>query len=71
MTKLRSGIARHGASKLVAAIAAATLLASAANAFELGGADADIYAATGHEALANELSGYLGKVFGKSFPVAA
>jgi hypothetical protein len=57
--------------KCAAAAATAALLASAANAFELGAADADIYAATGHETLAKELSEYLGKVFGKSFPVKA
>ena len=55
--------------KCAAAAATAALLASAANAFELGASDADIYAATGHEALAKELSSYLNKVFGKSFPV--
>ena len=57
---------RH--SSFLAAIMAA-LITSTASAFELGAADADIYAATGHEALANELSGYLGRVFGKTFPV--
>ncbi len=57
--------------KGAALAASALLLASAANAFELGAADADIYAAAGKEALAEELSGYLAKVFGKSFPVKA
>ncbi len=51
----------------VAAVAA--FAAGAASAFELGAADADVYAAKGSEAVANELSGYLEKVFGKSFPV--
>ena len=57
--------------KCAAAAATAALITSTAGAFELGGADADIYAAAGHEALAKELSDYLGKVFGKSFPVKA
>ena len=55
----------------LAATATAALFTSTANAFELGASDADIYAASGHEALAEELSGYLVKVFGKSFPVKA
>ena len=55
--------------KGAALAASAALLASAANAFELGATDADIYAAKGHEALAGELSGYLTKVFGKAFTV--
>ena len=53
------------------AAAMAAFAAGAASAFELGGADADIYAAPGKEALAGELSGYLEKVFGKAFPVKA
>ena len=55
----------------LAATATAAFFTSTANAFELGATNADIYAASGHEALAEELSGYLGKVFGKSFPVKA
>ena len=55
----------------LAATATAALFTSTANAFELGATNADIYAASGHEALAEELSGYLVKVFGKSFPVKA
>ena len=65
---------RHGALRFSAALAlaaTATFFAPAASAFELGASDADIYAATGHEALAKELSGYLVKVFGRSFPVKA
>ena len=54
-----------------AAAAVAAFAAGAASAFELGAHDADIYAAAGHEAVARELSGYLEKVFGKSFPVKA
>ena len=54
-----------------AAAAVAAFAAGAASAFELGANDADIYAAAGHEAVARELSGYLEKVFGKSFPVTA
>ena len=57
--------------KGAAVAASAALLASAANAFELGAADADIYFAAGHKALAEEFSGYLAKVFGKAFPVKA
>ena len=53
----------------LAATATAALFTSTASAFELGASDADIYAAVGHEALAEELSGYLAKVFGKAFPV--
>ena len=48
----------------LAATGTAALLVTEAHAFELGAADADIYAASGHEALAEELSGYLVKVFG-------
>ena len=55
----------------LAATATAALFASTASAFELGATDADIYAAKGHEAVAEELSGYLAKVFGKTFPVKA
>ena len=49
--------------------AAVALVAATACAFDLGRRDAVVYAAPGHESTAGELSGYLGKVFGKSFPV--
>ncbi len=55
----------------LAATGTAALLVTEAHAFELGAADADIYAAPGKETLATELSGYLVKVFGKAFPVKA
>ena len=49
--------------------AAAALAAISLEAFELGREDSAIYAAPGHQDVAEELSGYLKKVFGKEFPV--
>ena len=49
--------------------AAAALAALSLNAFELGREDSTIYAAKGQRPVAEELSGYLERVFGKAFPV--
>ncbi len=50
---------------------AAALAALSLNAFELGREDSTIYAAKGQRPVAEELSGYLAKVFGRPFPVKA
>ena len=47
------------------------LAASSAGAFELGREGSAIYAPKEHQAVAEELSGTLAKVFGKEFPVKA
>lgn len=49
--------------------AAVSFSAVSSFAFELGRTDSVIYAADGHRDVAEELSGYLNRVFGRNFPV--
>ena len=61
---------KHICMDRVGMFAAFALVATSAGAFELGGGDAAIYAAPGSKGEAQELSGYLQRVFAKNFPVS-